>query len=230
LEKPLVLVVDDDPAIRRYLKAGLERAGFRSSLAADGREAIEKTEAEAPSLIILDMKMPQVDGVEVIRRLREWSIIPIIMLSGYATNSDQVRCLNLGADDFMAKPFQLDEMIARIRAVLRRAALGKAAPEQPDFRAGSLEINFARRRVAVDGREVKLTPTEYTLLCELALNANKVLTHGMLLKRVWGPEYGQEREYLRTFIAHLRKSLGDGRGGPRRLVTVPGVGYQIKTG
>lgn len=228
MEKPRILVVDDDPAIRRYVKAGLERAGYLVSVAADGVEAIEKAEAEAPALVILDMRMPQVDGVEVIRRLREWSHIPIIMLSGFASNANQVHCLNLGADDFIAKPFDLEELVARIQAVLRRVARERAVPEQPAFRSGPLEINFARRQVLINGGEVKLTPTEYALLSELTLHANKVLTHSMLLKRVWGPEYDEEREYLRTFIRRLRRILGE-KSKAGQIVTVSGVGYQFKT-
>jgi two-component system KDP operon response regulator KdpE len=227
LDKPLILVVDDDRAILRFVKTSLERNGFAVSLAADGGEAIQKIEAEPPSLIILDMKMPRLDGVEVIRRLREWSHIPIIMLSGYASDADQVQCLNMGADDFMAKPFKVDEMVARIRAIMRRSSLNPVIPERPAFKTDRLEISFNQRRVTVDGREVKLTPTEYALLCELALNSNKVLTHAMLLKRIWGPEYGEEREYLRTFIGRLRKILGE-EDAPHNILTVSGVGYQFK--
>ena len=228
MDKIKILVVDDDQAIRRYVKAGLERAGYRVSLAADGREAIEKAEAEAPTIIILDMRMPQIDGVEVIRRLREWSHIPIIVISGFASKANQVHCLNIGADDFIAKPFDLEELIARIHAVLRRSAASHPNPDHPAFKSGHLEVSFARRLVLVHGKEVKLTPTEYALLSELVLNANKVLTHGMLLKRVWGPEYGEEREYLRTFIGRLRKVLGE-EDIPRHLITISGVGYQFKT-
>lgn len=224
----MILVVDDDAAILRFLKVNLEKSDFRVVLATDGAEAIQRIEAEPPVLIILDMKMPRLDGVEVIRRLRAWTHIPIIMLSGYASEADQVACLNLGADDFISKPFRMDQMVARIRAVLRRSSIGQATAARPTFKSGNLAINFTRRLVTVNGQEAKLTPTEYALLSEFTLNADKVLTHTMLLKRVWGPEYGEEREYLRTFIGRLRKILGE-EDNPKHIVTVSGVGYLFKS-
>jgi len=179
-------------------------------------------------LIILDKAMPKVDGVEVCRRLREWSQIPIIMLSVWSGVEDKVECLNLGADDYVTKPFGTDELVARVRAVLRRTETVTTAPTKSSFTCGDLEINFAQRRVTVAGNEVKVTPTEYSLLQEFALNAGKVLTHTYLLHKVWGPEYGEERDYLRVFVGHLRAKIEPDPANPKYLITVPGVGYQLR--
>jgi len=176
VDKSLILVVDDDAGIRKFIKASLEITGLAVSLAEDGEEAIRKVEAELPALILLDIRMPKLDGVEVMRRLRQWSHIPIIMFSGYATDSEKIFCLNLGADDFVAKPFRMEELLARIKAVIRRAVATRPKPDLPAFKCEGLEVNFARRLVLVNGQEVKLTPTEYALLSELVQNANRVVT------------------------------------------------------
>jgi len=172
--------------------------------------------------------MPKIDGFEVCLRLREWSQIPIIMLSAKSDASDKVRCLNIGADDYITKPFAPDELIARVKSVLRRTEAAAAVPTQPSFASGDLEINFVERRVTVAGNEVRLTPTEYSLLQELVLNAGKVLTYSHLLKRIWGAEYGQEREYLRVFIGRLRAKFEPDSTKPRYITTVPGVGYRFQ--
>ena len=172
--------------------------------------------------------MPEMSGFEVCRRLREWTQVPIIMLSAKADEADKVKCLNLGADDYLTKPFGIEELMARIAAVMRRTRTSAASPAQPSFTCDSITINFVNRQVTVGGKERKLTPTEYRLLQELVLNANKVLTHTMLLNKVWGPEYGSEKEYLRVFIGRLRKGLEPDPANPKYLLTIPGVGYTFK--
>jgi len=168
------------------------------------------------------------DGFEVCRQLREWSQIPIIMLSARGDESDKVKCLELGADDYITKPFGASELIARVRAVLRRTEAARTIPTQPSFTSGDLKISFAQRQVIVADKEVKLTPTEYSLLQELVLNAGKVLTHTHLLNKVWGLEYRDERWYLHVFVRRLRVKLEPDPQNPRYIMTVPGVGYQFK--
>ena len=226
--KPRILVVDDEVSIIKLLRANLENNGYKVLTAMNGTEALQSIEMELPELIILDVMMPKINGFEVCRRLREWSQVPIIMLSALSDESDKVKCLDLGADDYMTKPFGKDELIARVKAVMRRTKVASSTPAQPSFTSGEVKIDFVERRVTVAGREVKLTPTEYNLLQELVLNANKVLTHSMLLGRVWGPEYGGEREYLRVFVGRLRKQLEGDTENPEYIITIPGVGYQFK--
>ena len=172
--------------------------------------------------------MPKLDGVEVCRRIREWSNIPIIILSARGDEKDKVKCLDLGADDYLTKPFGIAELMARIKTALRHSDASRAAPAHPStFTCGDLEINFAMRRVTVGGTEVALTPTEYSVLQHLAVNVDKVLTHNMLLQRVWGNEYSSEKEYLRVFIGRLRKKLEPNPKNPKYIQTVPGVGYHL---
>ncbi|MDO8568236.1 MAG: response regulator transcription factor [Dehalococcoidales bacterium] len=226
--KATILVVDDEASIIRYVKAILSEHDYKVLSAIDGSAALEVAERELPDLVILDIMMPKINGFEVCRRIREWSQVPVIMLSANADEADKVKCLNLGADDYVTKPFGSHELVARVKAVLRRTETAPSVPTQPSFTSGSLEVNFAQRRVTVGGEEVKLTPTEYNLLQELVLNAGKVLTHTHLLNKVWGPEYREEREYLHVFIRRLRSKLESGPAGPKHIVTVSGVGYQFK--
>ncbi len=228
MSKTRILVVDDELSIIKFLRANLEANGYEMLAAMDGAEALQTFEMELPDLVILDIMMPKVDGFEVCRRLREWSQIPIIMLSARGDASDKVKCLDLGADDYITKPFRAGELIARVRAVLRRTETAINIPPQPFFASGNLEISFAQRKVTIAGKEVKLTPTEYNLLQELAINMGKVLTHAHLLNKVWGPEYRDEREYLHVFVRRLRAKLEPDMTNPRYIVTVPGVGYQFK--
>jgi two-component system KDP operon response regulator KdpE len=229
MRRTRILIVDDDLAIRKFVRANLEARDYETLMAADGAEALQVMEKELPDLVLLDIMMPQMDGFEVCRRLRQWSQVPIIMLSARGDESDKVECLDLGADDYITKPFGIEELLARVRAVLRRTEKVRATPAQPSFTCGNLVINFAERQVSVNDREVRLTPTEYNLLQELALNANKVLTHSILLHKIWGPEYGLEKEYLRVFIGRLRKELESDPENPQYILTIPGVGYQFKT-
>jgi len=228
MRHPRVLVVDDDLAIIKFLRANLKARDYETLTAMDGAEAIEVIERELPDLIILDIMMPKMDGFEVCQRLREWSQVPIIMLSARGDEKDKVTCLELGADDYLTKPFSIKELMSRIKAVLRRTEAIGTTPTQPSFTAGALEINFAQRRVTVTGKEVKLTPTEFSLLQELVLNAGKVLTHTHLLNKVWGMEYREEREYLRVFIRRLRAKLGRDSTAPQHIINVPAVGYKFE--
>ncbi len=228
MRHPRILIVDDDLPIIKLLSANLKAEDYEVLTAMDGAAALETVERELPDLVILDIMMPKLDGVEVCRRLREWSHIPIIMLSARGDVRDKVECLNLGADDYVSKPFSVEVLLARVKAVLRRAQPAGAAPAQSSFTAGDLRVSFAERRVTVGDRELKLTPTEYNLLQELVLNANKVLTHQMLLDRLWGAEYASEKEYLHVFISRLRRELEPNPESPRYIITIPGVGYKFK--
>ncbi|MDP2730011.1 MAG: response regulator transcription factor [Dehalococcoidales bacterium] len=222
-----ILVADDEINILRFLRAHLEAGGYEVFTAIDGTEAIEKIDLQMPGLILLDIKMPRMDGFEVCRRLREWSNIPVIMLTSLGNTSDIVKAFDLGADDYVLKPFKVEELGARIKSVLRRAGAVGAVPVQPSFSKGNLKIDFAGRLVTMAGREIKLTPTEYSLLQELALNSGKVLTHGQLLQKVWGPEYLDEKDYLHVFVGRLRAKLEPEAAAPKYLMTVPGVGYKF---
>ena len=223
-----ILVVDDELSVIKFLRANLEARDYEVLVAMDGAEALQTIEMELPDLVILDIMMPKLDGFEVCRRLREWSQIPVIMLSARGDESDKVKCLDLGADDYITKPFGASELIARVKAVLRRTEAATTIPTQPSFTCGDFEINFAQRRVTVAGKEIRLTPTEYTLLQEFALNPGKVLTHTYLLNKVWGSEYREEREYLHVFVRRLRTKLEPVLTNPEYIVTVPGVGYKFK--
>ena len=226
MEKTHILVVDDDPAILRLVCTNLKARGYKVSAAVDGEEALEAVEKDFVNLIILDIMMPKLDGVEVCRCIREWSDVPIIVLSARGDEKDKVKCLELGADDYLTKPFGIAELMARIKTALRHS--DKTAPTTPStFACGDLEINFAMRRVTMGGREVKLTPTEYSVLQHLAVNKDKVLTHSMLLQSVWGSEYSSEKEYLRVFIGRLRKKLELNPEDPQYIQTIPGVGYHF---
>jgi two-component system KDP operon response regulator KdpE len=228
VHRPSILIVDDDMAITKFIRANLEAEGWQTLIASDGAEALKAVEKELPDLVILDVMMPNVDGFEVLRRLRQWSQIPVIMLSVREEMAYKVKCLNLGADDYITKPFGADELVARVRAVLRRNEIVNILPRQSFFTSGNLEINFIATQVTVSGNQVRLTPIEYNLLQELVLNAGKVLPHGHLLQKIWGAEYGCQREYLHVFIARLRAKLEPDPAKPRYIITVPGLGYRFE--
>ena len=224
-----ILVVDDDEKIVRFLRFNLSGEGWHIVTAADGAEALRIAEKDPPDLILLDMMLPKVDGFEVCRQLRQWSQVPIIGISARGDTADKVKCLNLGADDYLTKPFGIDELIARIRAVLRRNKIDDAAPSRAAFRSGRLKIDFMTRKVTNDGKEVKLTPTEYKLLRELALGAGQALDYRYLLGKIWGPEYKTEREYLHVYIGHLRAKIEPDPRNPVYILSVPGVGYRFRS-
>ncbi len=227
MDKTQILVVDDDVAISRLLSANLRARGYDVITVVCGEEALQVVEKELVDLIILDIMMPGINGVEVCRRIREWSKVPIIILSARGDEKDKVKCLELGADDYLTKPFGIAELMARVKTAFRHSDAARVAPVQPAFSCGDLEINFAMRRVTLAGTEVKLTPTEYSLLQQLVANPDKVLTHTMLLQRVWGEQYFDEKEYLRVFIGRVRKKIEADPENPRYIITIPGVGYRF---
>ena len=219
-----VLVVDDEPQIRRALRTSLEAHGYEVQTVGTGEEAIVGAAEVAPELMLLDLGLPDLDGTEVIRRVRGFTEIPIIVLSVRDGQHDKVAALDAGADDYVTKPFAMEELLARARAAMRRAQPGE--PVAPTMRFGSLEVDVARRLVTLDDEPLRLTPTEYQLLEAFVTNPGKLLTHQWLLRRVWGQGYGTETTYLRTYVRALRKKLGDDAQAPELIVTEPGVGYR----
>lgn len=220
-----VLVTDDDHRMRRLLRLNLEQAGYRVLTAEDGPAALDLVELEEPDLVLLDIMMPGMDGFTFLGRLREFSDIPVILLTAKGEERDKVRGLDLGADDYLTKPFGPAEMLARVRAVLRRRQPSEETP--PTLVLGDLVINLARRRVMRGGEEIRLTPTEYRLLYELATNPGRVMLHGDLLSNVWGPEYRDEVDYLWTYVRYLRNKIEPDPAHPRFIVSEPGVGYLL---
>ena len=229
MRKSRILIVDDDIGIVKAVRANLRARDWETLAAMDGVEALDVIGREQPDLVILDITMPRMDGFEVCRQVREWSRVPIIMLSAHHDVEEKVKCLNVGADDYITKPFGVNELAARVTAVLRRTKESGIEPTAPSFNSGDVQVNFVERRVVVRGEEVKLTPTEYNLLQELVLGAGKVFSHSTLLGRVWGPEYASEREYLHVFVGRLRKEIESDPAHPQYIVTVPGVGYRFQT-
>jgi len=219
-----ILIVDDEHSIRRYLRVVLGAQGFVVLEAADGREALDSVLAKRPDLIILDLGLPDIDGVEVTRRLREWSQTPIIILSVREAEEDKIAALDAGADDYLVKPFGTGELLARIRVLLRRQGGGA---DEPVLRAGPLMMDLTRRAVAVGEREITLTPTEYDLLRVLMQNPGRVMTHRQLLDKVWGKAYDTEAHLLRVNISNLRRKLEPDPSKPDFIRNEPGVGYRL---
>lgn len=223
-----VLVVDDDEKILKFLRVNLTREGWHIITAKDGSEALKVVEKDPPDLIILDIMMPKVDGFEVCQQLRQWSQVPIIGLSARGDMADKVKCLNLGADDYITKPFGIDELIARANAVLRRNRFDDSVPAASSVTSGDLTIDLANRRVTCADKEIRLTATEFRLLRELVLGIGHALSYKQLLGKIWGPEYKTEREYLHVYIGHLRAKLEPDPRKPVYIVSIPGVGYQFQ--
>jgi len=221
-----VLVVDDERAIRRYLHAALQAQGFAVYEASGGKDALEMSIANRPDLIILDLGLPDIDGVEVTRQLREWSQIPIIILSVREQESDKINALDAGADDYLTKPFSTGELLARMRAALRHATQSSS---DPTFESDGLIVDLSHRQVKVGNTEVSLTPTEYDLLRILVQNAGRVLTHRQLLRLVWGAAYESEAHLLRVNMSNLRRKIEPDPTRPRYIITEPGVGYRLRT-
>lgn len=224
--EPLVLIVEDEPQVRRFLRACLTSQGYRMLEASTGAEAILLATSHNPELILLDLGLPDEDGVVLTRRFREWSRVPIIVISARGREEDKVSALDAGADDYLTKPFGTSELMARMRVALRRTPNGEQAPAAVNF--GTLHIDFARREVTRDGQLIHLTPIEYKLLVLLAQNAGKVLTHRQILKHVWGPTHTNQPHYVRVHMAELRKKIEADPARPKLLTTEPGVGYRLR--
>ena len=223
---PHVLVIDDEPQILRALRTILAEHKFRVTTASTGEEGLTLAAANPPDVVILDLGLPRMSGLEVCAQLREWTQVPVIVLSAHDTEHDKVRALDKGADDYLTKPFGIDELLARIRVALRHSAQAQGSPE-PVVTAGNLRIDLARHLVTRGEATVKLTATEFKLLAHLAANEGRVLTHQTILARVWGPEYADHTEYLRVYMRQLRKKLEDDPDQPRYLLTEPGIGYRF---
>ena len=225
-EKPLVLIVDDEPQIRRLLTVTLEANAYRVLAAVSGQEGVVLAAQHRPALVILDIGLPDLSGQEVLRRLREWSNTPVIVLSVQDDEKGKVAALDAGADDYVTKPFNTDELLARLRVALRRSS---KTEEAAVVHAKNLVVDLATRRVSVSGKEVKLSKIEYDLLRLLARHAGKVLTHRQILREVWGPGHENDTHYLRVYIAHLREKLETNPESPELIQTELGVGYRFRT-
>ena len=223
---PLVVLIEDEPQIRRFLRAALGAQGYRLVESTTGEDGLAQAAPRQPDLVIVDLGLPDLDGVEVIRKLREWATMPIIVLSARGQERDKITALDAGADDYVSKPFSVGELLARMRVALRHSASVRE-PDEPTFTVGDLKVDLAQRKVFVSGKEVHLTPIEYKLLTMLVRYAGKVLTHRQLLKEVWGPAYADQAHYLRVYMAQLRRKLEADPARPRYLLTEPGVGYRL---
>jgi two-component system KDP operon response regulator KdpE len=226
-EGPKVLVIDDEREIRRFLRVSLVNHGYEPAEAQTGHDGLRQVAQERPDLVLLDLGLPDIDGMEVIRQIRQWSQVPIIVLTACGRDAEKVIALDAGADDYLTKPFGVGELIARIRVALRHAAHGQDDSESRAFVIDLLRVDLARRQVFVADKEVHLTPTEYRLLTTLVSHAGRVVTHRQLLREVWGPDSVLESQYLRVYMAHLRRKIEPDPVCPRLLLTEPGVGYRL---
>ena len=226
---PVAVLIEDDPQIRRWLRAVLPHHGFRLNEAATASEGLREMEMHGADILLLDLGLPDLDGMEVIQRLREWSTVPIVVLSARRQERDKIAALDAGADDYLGKPFSMGELLSRMRAALRRSARsagGSAHPESP-FVVGALQVDLVHRRVTVSGQNVHLTPIEYRLLAALVKDAGKVLTQRQLLTEVWGPALMEEVQYLRVYMAQLRRKIEADPTRPKYLLTEQGIGYRL---
>ncbi|GGU07745.1 response regulator [Nocardioides albus] len=224
-----VLVVDDEPALLRALAINLRAAGWEVETATDGRSALAAVAATRPDVVLLDLGLPDLDGTEVIEGLRGWTQVPVVVLSARQHGDDKIEALDLGADDYVTKPFAMNELMARLRAAVRRSQ-DAAPPAAAVVNVGDLEIDFARKRVHKAGEDVRLTPTEWSFLELLARNLGRLVPREQILTEVWGPAYAKETHYLRVYAAQLRRKLEDDPSRPRHLVTTAGVGYTLEAG
>jgi len=224
---PVIVLIEDAPEIRRFLRATLVDHGYRLVEAETGEEGLQAAETRQPDLIILDLGLPDIDGLEVIQRLREWTGVPILVLSARGQEADKIAALDGGADDYVSKPFGVGEVLARLRVLLRHAERTVRDVHEETYEAGDLHVDLAHRRVAVKGEHVHLTPIEYRLLTTLVKHAGKVLTHRQLLKEVWGRPYSDQPHYLHVYMAQLRRKIERDPARPRHLLTEPGVGYRL---
>ncbi len=228
MQRQLILVVDDDAPILRLVRGKLEADGYRVVTARNGREAVEAAEEHSPDLIVMDIMMPEMNGLDAMREIRQHSSMPIILLTARSGGRDTIQGLDAGADDYVSKPFDPDELSARIAAVLRRAS-GPQPEEQAPLDYGHLVIDLEQRQVTVNGNEVAFSRTEWEVLSLLAENPGRVMLHGEVLSRIWGPEFRDETYYLRTWISRIRKKLGDTDADSPLIRTFPGIGYRLET-
>jgi two-component system KDP operon response regulator KdpE len=224
MKRPLCLVIDDEPQLRRLLRLALEGQEYSVAEAATGREGLSLAAQALPAAVILDLGLPDMDGLEVLKQLREWSQVPLLVLTVREGQEDKVRALDAGADDYVTKPFDPAELFARLRAARRRH---EQPSDEPVFEAGDLKVDFAQRKVLVQGREVSLTPTEYGILRLLARHPGRVLTHAHILKEVWGPAAQERSQYLRVYMSHLRDKLGLKASGTPGIRNEQGIGYRL---
>ena len=223
---PVVVLIEDEPQIRRFLRATLTGQGYRLFEAGTAADGLVEVASRQPDVVIIDLGLPDLDGLEVIRRLREWSKVPVIVLSARGQERDKVGALDAGADDYVSKPFSAGALLARLRVALRHAA-GAAHEESAAFKVGELQVDLLRRHVTVAGNEIRLTPIEYKLLTTLVRYAGRVVTHQQLLRDVWGPSHDDQSHYVRVYMAHLRHKIEAEAARPRYLLTEPGVGYRL---
>ena len=226
---PVVVLIEDEPQIRRFLRATLTGQGYRLFEATTGADGLVEVGSRQPDVVIVDLGLPDVDGIDVIRRLREWTAVPIIVLSARGQERDKVTALDAGADDYVSKPFGASELLARIRVALRHTAGASHEADDATFTIGELRMDLLHRQVYVGDREVRLTPIEYKLLATLVRHAGKVVTHQQLLREVWGPTHTDQAHYVRVYMAHLRHKLEAEPARPQYLLTEPGVGYRLTT-
>jgi two-component system, OmpR family, KDP operon response regulator KdpE len=222
--QPVVLVIDDEIQIRRLLKINLEAAGYRVHEAATGEAGVAEAAQRRPDIVVLDLGLPDMDGVTVLKRIREWSSVPVVVLSVRDRDDDKIAALDNGADDYLTKPFSTGELLARLRVAQRHA---RPSLDEAVFRTDRLEVDLTSRTVKVEGKQIKLTATEYALLQLFVRHAGKVLTHRQILKEVWGPNYVEQTHYLRVYMTHLREKLERNPSAPELLVTESGVGYRL---
>ena len=227
--EPTVLVVDDEKTIWDFVQRNLEVRGFRVVLATNGADALEIFNSQNIDLAILDIMMPHLDGLETTKRIRQISTVPIIILTALGEEADKIQAFDLGADDYLTKPFGVGELLARVKAVLRRSRWSEATVRPGNIQYGNVSVDLERHEVIVSNNHVELTPTEFNLLVYLMENSSKVLSHRMILQNVWGPEYGEEHEYLRVYIGHLRQKIEEDPSKPQYIITKRGVGYCFET-
>lgn len=227
MNKIAVLVVDDEQPLRDFVSRNLQKRNFEAFTAANGLEALAVFKANRIDLVIMDLMMPYMDGMEAINQIRQASNVPIVVLSALGEEHHKVQALNLGADDYLTKPFGVSELLARVNAVLRRAQWDKPSTQMKRLTRGDFIADLERHEVTVRGQPIELTPTEFNLLVYFMENTNKVLSHEIILQRVWGPEYGQEAEYLRVYIGRLRQKIESAPATPQHLVTERGIGYSF---
>jgi len=227
--KATVLLIEDERQMRRFLKITLQGHGYTLVEAQSGQEGLTEVAARNPEIVLLDLGLPDMDGLEVTKRIREWSRVPIIVLSARDQEDDKIRALDAGADDYLTKPFGAGELMARIRVALRHLTIKHSEGEDPVFTLASLKVDFSKRQVFREGKEVHVTPIEYKLLSILIKHAGKVITHNQLMKEVWGPGYVDQTHYLRIYMAQLRHKLEADPARPRFFINEPGIGYRLRT-